>query len=47
LGEVERIAVAEGTASDISGDGDEFPDAAAALVIALAMQYEVHGLSDL
>ena len=31
----------------IPGDGDEFPDSSAALVIALAMQYEVHGSAGL
>ena len=31
----------------IAGDGDEFPDSSAALVIALAMQYEVHGFAGL
>src|ERR1700722_12920251 len=31
----------------VAGDGDEFPDTAAALVITLAMQYKVHGFAGL
>lgn len=31
----------------VTGDGDEFPDSSAALGIALAMQYKVHGFAGL
>src|SRR5579862_4095535 len=31
----------------VAGDGNQFPDSSAALVIALAMQHKVHGFSGL
>jgi hypothetical protein len=55
---LERVASAIGSAVDhlreeallrmaIAGDGDEFPDSSAALMIALAVEYKVHGFAGL